>query len=146
MVMKPSPATPFVVAQSKVLLQVLVVALDAPAVVSDIDQFADGRLFGQCGQAVFGGFVLPRWPLDEQPLLRPQPGFASIAPGVAYSHGRKGSSARADSRPGVDSKGKPSRDTTWMNLRPIFGTTPPHSSCPPITASKYIGLLGSCTG
>ena len=57
-----------------------------------------------------------------------------------------GSSARAESTPGVDSKGKPSMATTWMNLRPILGTTPPHSSCPPITASRYIGLLGSMTG
>ncbi|MCY1414605.1 hypothetical protein D9M71_300590 [compost metagenome] len=60
-----------------------------------------------------------------------------------YSHG---SSARAARTPGADSSGKPSMATTWMKLRPIFGTTPPQSSLPPMTESRYIGLLGNSIG
>ena len=56
-----------------------------------------------------------------------------------YSHG---SSPRAVRMPGVDSKGKPSMATTWTNLRPILGTTPPHISCPPINGVQVHRIAG----
>lgn len=44
--MEASPTTPFVVAQPEVLLQVLVVALDAPALMRCADQLVSGVLSG----------------------------------------------------------------------------------------------------
>lgn len=46
MVAEAPPAPPLVVAQPEVLLQVLVVALDTPALMSGAEQFIDRRVFG----------------------------------------------------------------------------------------------------
>ena len=46
MVVEPSPAATLVVPQPEVLLQVLVVALDAPALMGGVDQIVDRRVFG----------------------------------------------------------------------------------------------------
>ena len=46
-VVEPPPAATFVRAQAEVLLQVLVVALDAPMLMGDADQLVDRRLLGQ---------------------------------------------------------------------------------------------------
>lgn len=39
-------------AETEVLLQILVVALDAPTLVGDVDQVVDRRVFWHCGQKV----------------------------------------------------------------------------------------------
>ena len=50
MVVEPAPAAALVVAEAKVLLEVLVVALDTPALMSHADEFVEGRVLGQRGQ------------------------------------------------------------------------------------------------
>lgn len=65
MVVESSPATPLVVPKSEVLLQVLVVTLDAPSLVGGADQVVEGRAFGQGRQDILDRFGLVRWPLDE---------------------------------------------------------------------------------
>ena len=69
-VVEPASAPPLVVPQPEVLLQTLVVALDAPALVGGVDQFIERRVLGQRGQGVFARLRLMGRPLDEQPLKR----------------------------------------------------------------------------
>lgn len=44
--MEPSPATSFVMAQADILLQILIVALDTPALVSGTNERVDQRVCG----------------------------------------------------------------------------------------------------
>src|SRR5450755_1522402 len=85
--MEASPAPALVVTETEVLLQVLVVALDAPALMGSADQLVERRALGQRRQAILGWLVLIRGPLDEQPLLRTQPRLAGVASRVAHSNG-----------------------------------------------------------
>jgi hypothetical protein len=48
MMVKPAPTTPFEVAQSELLLQILVVALDAPTHLRGIHEALQGRLVWKC--------------------------------------------------------------------------------------------------
>ncbi len=56
--------------QAEVLLQILVVALDAPALMGGADQLVDRCFLGQRGQNVPARLGVLCRPLDEQPLLR----------------------------------------------------------------------------
>jgi hypothetical protein len=68
MMVESSPAPSLVVAQAEVLLQVLVVTLDAPALMSGTDQFVDRGFFGQRRKDVLARLLLMGGPLHEQPL------------------------------------------------------------------------------
>src|SRR5215471_1502245 len=69
MVMETAPPAPLIIAEAEFLLQLLIVALDAPAQLDEIDQTLKADLLGQCGKPIFGrlGFVFR--PLDQQPLF-----------------------------------------------------------------------------
>ena len=71
-VMEASPAATLIVAEAEFLLEVLVVALDTPAQLGQMDQVAQPGGLGQGGEPVFGRLGLARRPFDEQPLLGPQ--------------------------------------------------------------------------
>jgi hypothetical protein len=73
---------------TEVLLQILVVALDAPTLVGNVDQVVDRRVFWHC-EEVFARPNVACWALDEQPLFGTQACLARIAAGVALPHGRK---------------------------------------------------------
>ena len=92
MMVEPPPAAPLVVSQPKVLLQILIVALDAPALIGDADQLVDGRVFGQRGQDVLARRGLVCRPLDKQPLLGTQACLARIAACMAHPYGREAAS------------------------------------------------------
>ena len=84
-----SPTSTLVVAQAEVLLQILVVAFDAPALVGNADQLVDRGVLRQSGQEVFARLGVAGWPLDEQPLLGAQACFADIAAGMTHPHDRE---------------------------------------------------------
>ena len=88
MVVESPPAAPLIVPQSEVLLEVLVVTLDSPALVSGADQVVEGNARWQGRQDVLDRLGLVRWPLDEQPLLWAQTRLAGIATRMANPHGR----------------------------------------------------------
>lgn len=69
MVMEPPPTSSLIVSQAEVLLQILVVAFDAPALMGYADQLVDRRFLGQRGQDVLARLGVVCRPLDEQPLL-----------------------------------------------------------------------------
>lgn len=95
---KPPPASAFVVPQSQFLLEVLVVALDAPAHLGFKDHALQRHLLGQCGQPILHGFAVAFGPLDEQPLLGAQL-LALIVP-MGSTHADPGK-ARAQSEVGA---------------------------------------------
>src|SRR2546425_6026515 len=63
------PATPFVVIQSKFLLQLLIVLLDLPATLRQAHQAAKGISFWQVAEEVFNGFFLRLRPFHQQPYF-----------------------------------------------------------------------------
>src|SRR5882724_12166413 len=94
MMMKPSPASTLEMTEPDLLLEVLVVALDSPAELGDLDHLLE-RCRGRQGvQRVLGRFGLARRPFDQQPLLRVR--FAS--PIVAMG-GANADSGKARSEP-----------------------------------------------
>ncbi len=70
MVMKAAPVSSFKMTEAKFLLQLFVVALDAPAQLDDGHQFAQTNRERQVRQPVFGWLLLRCRPLDQQPLCR----------------------------------------------------------------------------
>ena len=71
MMMKASPTAPFVVAESDLLLQFLVIALDPPAQFGQIDQAFEGDLLGKVGEPVLCRLGFTFRPFDQQPFFRP---------------------------------------------------------------------------
>ena len=64
----PPPAAPLVVSQAKVLLQRLVIELNAPGLMGSADQLADWCFLRQRRQDVLAGLGVVGRPLDKQPL------------------------------------------------------------------------------
>src|SRR5512134_2544724 len=86
MMMESSPASSLVVSQSQLLLELLIVALDAPAQMCHTDQLVERGVLGQRRQPILGRLRFARGPLDEQPLLRPQARPPEVSPGMAHAH------------------------------------------------------------
>src|SRR5689334_8536163 len=89
MMMKAAPVAALVVAKTELLLEVLIVPLDPPARLGELDQALARGALGQVGEPVFRRLRVPRRPLDQQPLFGP--GFAAlgVAMSGAHPHGRK---------------------------------------------------------
>src|ERR1700704_1975720 len=68
--MKAAPAASLIVSEPDLLLELLIVALDAPAQFGEIDQLAEADLLRQGREPVFGRYLFALRPLDQQPLLR----------------------------------------------------------------------------
>src|ERR1700676_4139617 len=67
---KAKPSPPFEMTERHLLLEVLIVALDAPAQFGSVPQITEGDVVGQRREPIFGGLFLALGPLDQQPLLR----------------------------------------------------------------------------
>src|SRR6478736_8174832 len=79
-----APAAALVVPEPDFLLEILVIPLDAPAQLSQVDQIGEAGLLGQGRQPVLRRLRLALGPLDQQPFLltrRAQPGV-----GVRRAH------------------------------------------------------------
>src|SRR5260370_20083700 len=64
-----APPASFKVAQPDLLLELLIVALDAPAQLGGVDQIAERDVSRQGREPIFGWFILALGPLDQQPFL-----------------------------------------------------------------------------
>jgi hypothetical protein len=69
-VVEASPSSAFEMPEPDLLLEFLVVTLDAPAQLGELDQSRKGDVFGEGREPIFGRFVFPLRPLDQQPLFR----------------------------------------------------------------------------
>src|SRR5258707_12890818 len=68
--MEAAPPTPFKMPEPELWLELLMVALDTPAQLGDVDEPAEGDVFRKGREPVFGRLILARGPLDQQPLFR----------------------------------------------------------------------------
>ena len=67
--MKAAPPSPLVMTEPELLLEFLVVALDAPAQLGEINQAGEGNVSRQGGEPVFGRLRLALGPFDQKPFL-----------------------------------------------------------------------------
>lgn len=86
---KAVPVAAFDVSQAKFMLQLFVVALDAPTKLGDGNEFAEGDRCGQIRQPVSGGFLFRFRPFDQQPLLRIRFLASVVTVGRAHAQGGK---------------------------------------------------------
>src|SRR5215208_7191374 len=70
MVVEAAPAAPLVVPEPEFLLELLVVAFDAPPELGEFDQARKTNVLRQRREPVLGGFLLAFRPLDQEPFLR----------------------------------------------------------------------------
>src|SRR6266478_2459736 len=86
--MEAAPSAPFEMPKPELLLEVLIVALDAPTQFGSIDQPAEGDVLWKGREPVFGRFILALGPLDQQPLFLWAFG-KRVTMGNANTHARK---------------------------------------------------------
>src|SRR5271154_7032212 len=86
---KAAPSAPFVMAEADLLLELLIVTLDAPAQLGEIDQRPEGDVLGKGREPVFGRLFLVLGPLDQQPFFRPAVGELIVMMRGTYAHARK---------------------------------------------------------
>src|SRR5690349_11604647 len=86
MVMETAPAAALVVPQSEFLLELLVIAFDAPPKLGEFDQAREADLLRQGREPVLGGLLLAFRPLDQEPLLRARFAQPVVAMSGAHAH------------------------------------------------------------
>src|SRR6266478_4821197 len=109
--MESAPPAPLVVAEAEFLLEVLIVALDAPAQLGLIGHGPTRDRGRQGGEPVFGGFRLAFGPLDQEPLLGAWGGAVGVAmggsdPDRGKAPGQGGVGALAPDQPAPGSLGQ----------------------------------------
>jgi len=83
--METAPVAPFVVAQSELLFEFLIVAFDPPAGFAGFDQLGEGHVFAVRREPVAARFCFVFRPFDDQPFLRAW----DVAVGGAYADSGK---------------------------------------------------------
>src|SRR5215211_1190033 len=84
MVVETAPAAALVVPEPEFLLELLVIALDAPPELGEFNQALEADVLGQGREPVLGGFLLAFRPLDQEPFLRAR--FAQPVVAMSGSH------------------------------------------------------------
>lgn len=83
--MEAAPAAPLVMAEPEFLLQFLVIPLDAPAQLGEIDETLEGDVVRQRREPVFRRLFRVLGPLDQQPFFA----MGLVAMGGAHAHAGK---------------------------------------------------------
>lgn len=78
-VVEAAPSSPLEMPKPDLLLELLIVALDPPAQLGEVDQTAECGAFGKGREPVFGRLSLAFGPFDQQPLLRSAGGEVVVA-------------------------------------------------------------------
>lgn len=78
--MEVAPAAAFVVTEPDLLLELLIVALDAPAQLGQIDEPLEADILRQRGEPVFGWLCFALRPFDQQALRRQLFGDQFVVP------------------------------------------------------------------
>src|SRR3954466_1528485 len=86
MMVEPAPAAALVVPKPEFLLELLVVAFDAPPELGEFDQARETNVLRQGREPVLGGLLLASRPLDPEPLLRAQLTPPVIAMSGSHPH------------------------------------------------------------
>src|SRR5829696_4350613 len=85
-VVEAAPAAALVVPEPEFLLELLVIALDAPPELGEFDQALEADVLGQGREPVLGGLLLAFRPLDHEPFLRARFAQPVIAMSGAHAH------------------------------------------------------------
>jgi hypothetical protein len=89
MVMKPTPSAPVEVPKTKLLFEILVVALDAPPHFGNVNEPLCRCIFGQCREPVFGRLGFAKRPLNQQAFLVARSGAPIITVWGPHAQRRK---------------------------------------------------------
>src|SRR5215210_7056132 len=84
MVVEAAPAAALVVPEPEFLLELLVIAFDAPPELGEFNQARETKVLRQGREPVLGGFLLAFRPLDQEPFLRAR--FAQPVVAMSGSH------------------------------------------------------------
>jgi len=84
-----TPSPPFEMPEPDLLLQLLIIALDAPAQLGEIYQVAEGDILLKRREPIFCRLGLTFRPLDQQPFFRAALGKIVISMGDADTHSGK---------------------------------------------------------
>ena len=79
MVVEAAPPAPFIITKPEFLLQLLIIALDPPSQLCDINQTFEGDILWQSGKPILGRLGFFWRPLDQQPLFGARLGQQGIA-------------------------------------------------------------------
>jgi hypothetical protein len=112
-----SPTSSFIMPKAEFLFQILIVALDAPTRLRDVDQSAPARARGQSGEPVFRGLRLSFGPFDQTPFLGPwrRPVIIAMCRADAY-----GGEARRQGGVGSHSPGHAAPGTGGQTARQLL--------------------------
>ncbi len=77
--MESTPTAPFEVSQAEFLLEILIVPLDTPAHLGDMNQTFERRVRGQSRKPILEWLRITFRPFDQQPFLIAQRGAPIIA-------------------------------------------------------------------
>src|ERR1700722_10560936 len=67
---KSAPASPFKMAQSQFLFQLLVIAFNDPTMFGKVDEVGQRQVCGESREPVFRGLAFACGPFDQKPFLR----------------------------------------------------------------------------
>src|SRR6266536_5940161 len=95
MVIEAAPAAALEMVEPELVLELLIVALDAPAQLGEADEVGERRRLRQRRQPILRGLCVGPWPLDQQPLLRPGLRSLLIAMGGPHAQPREARAHRA---------------------------------------------------
>src|SRR5258707_10936306 len=143
---KSAPPAPFEMSEPDLLLELLIIALDAPAQLGGVDQTAEGDFFWKSREPIFGRRFLALGPFDQQPLFRSIFGeFATVSdpnPHARKTRGQPlgGAFAPLDRAPSVHRQAK--RDILGrLHLRPVAGPPLPRPGRPGAGGPHQRGAL-----
>src|SRR3989442_14321542 len=108
MMMEASPAAALEMVEPELILELLIVALDAPAQLGEADEVGEGRRLRQGREPILRGLRFAPRPLDQQPLLWPWLRALLIAMGGPHAQSREAGAHRA-ARPFAPRHGPPCR-------------------------------------
>src|SRR6476469_343028 len=92
--MEATPAAPFIVTEPDLLLELLIVALDAPAQLGQIDELREANVLRQRGEPVFGWLCFALRPFDQQPIRRQLLGDQLVLPDADNTRAKREDSGR----------------------------------------------------
>src|SRR5712691_8031583 len=95
MMMKAAPAPALEMIEPELVLELLIVALDAPTQLGEADEVGDGRRRRQGREPILRGLGFAPWPLDQQPLGPPGLRTLLIAMGGPHAQPREAGAHRA---------------------------------------------------
>src|SRR3982751_2220846 len=81
-----APAAALVVPEPQFLLELLVIAFDAPPELGEFDQAHEADVLRQGREPVLGGLLLAFRPLDQEPFLRARFAQPVVAMSGAHAH------------------------------------------------------------